>query len=233
MKRPSGLLSKLALIVCMVGLAAIPAWAAQPDPADLAAKVQERYKSVQSLQADYSRTSRMVAGGGQSARLVEAKGRLFWQRPTSLRMEQDQPRLELVVTTPQGVWWVRPQRKRADLYPLEQFTTGLRSLLDTLGGLAKVEEAFKLEKPTQAESAAASGPLLVLSPKERRVDLKRLVVWFDADELLLKGFRLVSLMGDVTEYRLSEVQVNPELAKDAFSYEAPAGFKVRDHRPRN
>jgi chaperone LolA len=223
----------LMLTLCLACMEVCPAWATKlEDATGLAAKVQERYKSVQSLLADYTRISRMVAGGGQSARLVEAKGRLFWKRPTSLRMEQDEPRLELVVTTQQGVWWARPQRKRADLYPLKQFTTGLKSLLDTLGGLARVDEAFKLEKPTKQEIETASGPLLVLSPKKKRVDLKRLVVWFDSDELILKGFRLVSLMGDVTEYRMSNVQVNLELPKDTFTYKVPSGFKVRDHRPR-
>jgi outer membrane lipoprotein-sorting protein len=224
----------LFLIFCMACLVSSPAWAegSQSAAQALAAKVQKRYETVQSLKADYTRTSRMVAGGGQSARLVEASGRLVWQRPMGLRMEQDEPRQELVVTTAQGVWWARPQRKRADLYPLEQFTTGLQSLLDILGGLARVEQNFKLEKPDQEEIAAAKGPLLVLSPRERRVDLKRLVVWFDAGELLLKGFRLVSLMGDVTEYRLSKVEVNPDLAQDTFAYKVPPGFKARDHRPR-
>ena len=232
MKSLAGLFWGTLLILGLAWLAAAPAWAGQPDPGELAAKVQERYKTVQSLKADYARTSRMVAGGGQSARLVEALGRLYWQRPTSLRMEQSEPREELVVTTPLGVWWARPKRKRADLYPLSQFTTGLQSLLDALGGLSKVDEAFNLEQPTQAEIAAASGPLLVLSPKEQRVDLKRLLIWFDSDGLLIKGFRLVSLMGDQTEYNLKNLQVNPDFAGDTFTYKAPAGFTIRDHRPR-
>jgi len=208
------------------------AGAAQSDPATLAAQVQKRYQKVQALSADYTRTSRFVAGGGQSAREVEAVGRLFWQRPVSLRMDQSEPRAEQVVTTPQGVWWIRPQRNRADLYPMEQFTTGLKPLLDALGGLAKVEEDFKLEQATPEETAAAEGPLLVLGPKAKRVDLKRLVVWFDAKELLLKGFRITSLVGDVTEYRLSNLAVNPALPAQTFQYTPPTGLQVRDHRPR-
>ncbi|KMY69011.1 hypothetical protein AAU61_05565 [Desulfocarbo indianensis] len=220
------------VIVGLILAAPLAALAAGGQAAELAASVQKRYQKVHSLSADYTRHSRFLAGGGQGAREVEAKGRLFWKRPLSLRLDQAAPKPELVVTTPQGVWWARPQRQRADLYPLAQFTTGLQSLLDILGGLAKVDQSFNLETPTPQESQAASGPLLVLSPKEQRADLQRLVVWFDAKELLLKGFRMTSLVGDVTEYNLSGVVVNPELAGDAFSYIPPADFQVRDHRPR-
>jgi outer membrane lipoprotein carrier protein len=208
------------------------AQAEQSGAADLASQVQKRYQKVQALSADYTRSSRFVASGGQAASEVKAIGRLYWQRPLSLRMDQAEPKAEQVVTTPQGVWWVRPQRKRADLYPMEQFTTGLQPLMDALGGLAKVDQDFNLEQPTPGETAAAGGPLLVLSPKKKRVDLKRLVLWFDAKEILLKGFRIISLVGDVTEYRLISLQVNPALPKGTFSYTPPAGFQVRDHRPR-
>lgn len=229
MKRTMTLLASLLAALC--ALAAVPAVAAAP-PAELAARVQQRYQTIHSLRADYLRLSRFVAGGGQSARQVRASGRLVWQRPLSLRMEQDKPRRELVVTTPQGVWWARPQRRRADLYPLKQFTTGLQSLLDALGGLAKVDQAFHLVKPTPADLPPDSGLVLVLSPKERRADLKRLVVWFDAQKLTLKGFRIVSLVGDVTEYHLHDLKVNPELPAGTFRYTPPPDFKVRDHRPR-
>lgn len=233
MTRIQSFCCSLILLFCAGVFWASPAPAAQSDSAaDLAAKVQKRYEKVQALSAEYTRTSRFVAGGGQSARQVRAMGQLFWRRPVSLRMDQAEPKAEQVVTTPQGVWWVRLERKRADLYPLEQFTTGLQSLLDVLGGLAKVDQAFKLEPPTPEETALADGPVLVLSPKVKRVDLKRLVVWFDAKELLLKGFRMKSLVGDVTEYRLNNLKVNPEMPADTFTYKPSAGLKVRDHRPR-
>jgi outer membrane lipoprotein-sorting protein len=232
MTRAKAFCWSLLLSLCAGMLLCSAALAAQPDAADLAAKVQKRYQKVQALTADYNRTSRFMAGGGQAARQVKAKGRLFWRRPVSLRMEQAEPKAEQVVTAPQGVWWVRPKRKRADLYPLEQFTAGLKSLLDVLGGLAKVDQDFRLEPPTPAESALSDGPVLALSPKVKRVDLKRLVVWFDAKEMLLKGFRMKSLVGDVTEYRLTNLKINPDMPDEIFTYKPPVGFKVRDHRPR-
>ncbi len=227
----SRLLAALFCLACL-GLAGPAGAQDTATPQQLAAKVQARYQTIHSLKADYQRRSRFQATAGQPGRVVEAKGKLTWARPLSLRLLQLEPRRELVVTTRQGVWWSRPQRRRADLYPLEQFTSGLRSLLDALGGLARLEESFILEKPDAEEMALGQGgPVLVLQPQKARVDLKRLVVWFSPD-LVLKGFRIISLMGDVTEYQLSRVKVNPPLSPETFSFTPDPGFTIRDHRPR-
>ncbi len=219
-KRPSVILA----LLC--GLALYLAGAA------LAAKVQQRYQQVQGLAADYQRKSLFVATGSDSERSVEGSGRLLWGRPIDLRLEQDEPRREIILARGPQVWWVRPDRGRADLYPLDRFTTGLRSLLDALGGLAKVDEAFVVEQPQPGEAPEGEDvQTLALRPKENRADLKRLVLWFDSKDLLLKGFRTTSIIGDITEYQFSAVQANPRLTADSFQYNPPADYKVTDHRP--
>lgn len=205
----------------------------QAEAAALAAKVQARYQQINNLSAAYHRKSLFVAAGNDSERTVEGQGHLLWARPTSLRLEQDEPRKELIVTQQGSVWWVRPQRGRADVYPLDRFTSGLRSLMDALGGLARVDESFTVESPTDEDrpASALGQNILVLKPKERRADLKRLVLWFSPEDMVLQGFRLISLIGDITEYRLQEVRVNVSLATDSFAYQAPPDYKLTDHRP--
>lgn len=205
----------------------------QAEAAALAAKVQARYQQIHNLSAAYHRKSLFVAAGNDSERTVEGQGSLLWARPTSLRLEQEEPRKELIVTQQGSVWWVRPQRGRADVYPLDRFTTGLRSLMDALGGLARVDESFTVEPPGDEDrpASAVAQNVLVLKPKEKRADLKRLVLWFSPEDMVLQGFRLVSLIGDITEYRLQEVRVNVGLAADSFVYQAPSDYKLTDHRP--
>jgi outer membrane lipoprotein-sorting protein len=203
------------------------------EPAEVALKIQERYQDIHAIKASYQRHSRFVATGSQLNRDVKGAGVLYWSRPTNLRLEQKTPKQELIVSADQGVWWVRESRQRADLYPKEQFTSGLKPLLDALGGLAALDQDFNLEKPEQEHQGPDQDSLvLVLSPKQRRVDLKTLVLWFERDSLLLKGFRITSLVGDVTQYLFHDLEVNPELGEDFFVYEPPADFRVRDHHRR-
>lgn len=216
-----------------------PPPAGQPGPAPalaeaqaLAARVQARYQGINTLAAQFARKSLFVAAGNDGERTVDGSGALLWARPTSLRLQQETPRPELILAQQGSVWWVRAQRGRADVYPIERFTTGLRSLLDILGGLARVEESFTVEPPEEGDRPAGDGELtLVLKPKENRADIKRLVLWFAAEQTTLAGFRIVNIIGDVTEYRFSQVQVNPPLGPETFAYQPPADYRVTDHRP--
>lgn len=206
--------------------------AAQAEAVALAGRIQARYQQINGLSAQYLRKSLFVAAGSDGERTVEGSGLMLWAKPTSLRLQQEKPRQELILTQQGSVWWVRPQRGRADVYPLERFTSGLRSLLDALGGLARVDESFTVEAAEEGDHLAGGDALtLALRPKENRADLKRLVLWFSPEELVLAGFKIVNVIGDVTEYRFEQVQVNPPLGSDSFAYQPPADYKVTDHRP--
>lgn len=223
-------LTFVALMIAALVLAGGAAWA--ETPSQLAKRVQKANQKLNSLTAAYTRISRFVAVGPNSGRQVRASGSLLWGRPWNLRLAQDKPREQLVVANDKIVWWVRASHKRADIYPVEQFTSGLKPLMEALGGLASLEETFVVDTPSPKEAAVLEGALtLALVPKVKRADLARLVVWFDAKTLLPRGFRMVTLVGDVTEYRLKEVKANPSVPADSFTYKPPEGFKVRDHRP--
>jgi outer membrane lipoprotein-sorting protein len=222
-------------LACLVtaGLPAVGQCGRAEDVSDLAARIQKRYQNVKSLAADYSRASRFVSLGAQGGREVSGSGRLLWARPVKLRLEQDSPRRELIIAGGGMAWWVRPQRKRADLYPLGRFTGGLTSLLDALGGLSRLDKDFKvsLAAPALAAEAPAGSLVLSLEPRHQRADLKQLLLWFGPEDLLLRGFAIYNLVGDVTIYRLERVRINvPAPAKD-FAYQPPVDYRVADHRP--
>lgn len=228
----------IAIIAICVLLAAAPAQATGKTASDsfslLAQRVQERYRRVRSLSADYQRASSFVSLGNQSGgRKVTGSGRLTWARPLKLRLEQDTPRQELIITGGDAAWWVRPQRKQADLYPLSQFTGGLTSLLDALGGLDSLEKDYKVHEASAKDAAAApqGSVLLSLEPRQRRADLKDLVLIFAKDGLALRGFVIYNLVGDRTAYTFSDLKINPATTPEMFAYEPPVDYRMVDHRP--
>lgn len=225
----------LALMLTAGGWSATSSPAAAEDPAALAQRIQARYQQVNSLAADYTRTSRFVALADQPGRQVKGSGRLLWARPLRLRLEQDRPRQEMILVLEARAWWLRPDRQQADLYALESFTSGLTSLLQALGGLGYLQRDFSVDAPDPA--LAAGGPAgalsLVLTPRQRRADLKQLVLWFNGDTLLLAGFKIINLVGDVTSYRLGSPKVNVPVNDELFSFSPPQGWQVVDHRPRS
>ncbi|MCB2193831.1 MAG: outer membrane lipoprotein carrier protein LolA [Deltaproteobacteria bacterium] len=229
------ILAALAVLLLLGQGVALATTSQQPEsPSLLAQRVQERYRKVQSLAADYKRASNFVSLGAQSGgRKVTGSGRLVWARPLKLRLEQAAPRQEMIITGGDAAWWVRPQRKQADLYPLSQFTSGLTSLLDALGGLASLEMDYKVGQASVKEAKAApEGSLLLsLEPRHRRADLKELVLIFAKDDLALRGFVIYNLVGDRTAYSFSNLQINPVTTPQMFAYEPPVDYRVVDHRP--
>ncbi len=218
-------------MVLALGLIMLAAPALAETPAQTAERIQKRYRDIESISANYTRKSKFAASGSIFKSEVEGGGWIAWAKPYSLRLDQREPKKELIVTTSQGIWWVREERSQADLYPTEQFTANLRPVWDSLGGLSSITDTFNLEKATAKEAGLAPGSLaLALTPKQARADLNRLVLFFDTDSLLLKGFRIVNLIGDVTDYRFSNMDVNPKLPTWTFNYSPPNEYAILDHR---
>jgi outer membrane lipoprotein-sorting protein len=227
-----------AALAALVLLGSGAAWATSSkqaeSPALLAQRVQERYRSVQSMAADYQRSSSFVSLGAQSGgREVVGSGHLIWARPLKLRLDQEKPRREMIITGGGEAWWVRPGRKQADLYPLSQFTSGLTSLLDALGGLSGLEQDYKVGEASvkDRDAAPVGSVLLSLEPRQQRADLKELVLIFAGDDLTLRGFVIYNLVGDRTAYNFFKLQINPAVDPAMFAYEPSADYRLVDHRP--
>jgi outer membrane lipoprotein carrier protein len=198
----------------------------------LAAQVQQDYARIKTLRAEFIRRSDYVAMGNEGERQVEGSGTLLWASPLRLRLEQFNPSPEMVVADGVNVWWVRPERSRADVYPIDSFTGNLLSLLEVLGGLAGIDEKFFLEEPQPSELSQLAGELtLVLRPRENRPDLHRLILWLDGKSRELRGFKFSNVVGDSTMYRFSRLELNPSFAASAFSYTPPDDYRVNDQRP--
>jgi outer membrane lipoprotein-sorting protein len=208
---------------------AVPAMAETPE--ETAARIQKHYKDIEAISANYTRQSSFAASGSIFKSKVAGGGWIAFAKPYSLRLDQREPRPELIVTTSQGIWWVREERKQAEIYPSEQFSTNLRPVWDSLGGLGSITDTFNLTTPTDEEiELEPDSIVLALEPKKARADLSRLVILFDSDTLLVIGFRIVNLIGDVTDYRFSNVEVNPKLPPWTFNYTPPSDFAILDHR---
>jgi outer membrane lipoprotein carrier protein len=220
----------LGFFLCAAG-AGGEAFASSPEPQALAAGLERTYNGIKAMRADFIRHSQYVAMGNEGDRQVQGSGTLLWASPFNRRLEQTSPSQELVVADGVKVWWVRPERSRADVYSIDRFTGNLLSLLEVLGGLAGISEKFFLEEPENSELSRVEGELtLVLRPKENRPDLQRLVLWLDAAGRQLKGFQFSNVVGDSTMYRFNRLELNPALDSHLFRYTPPADYRVNDQR---
>ena len=91
--------------VIVLGLILLAAPVLAETPAESASRIQERYKSIEAISANYTRKSKFAASGSIFKSEVQGGGWIAWAKPYSLHLDQRTPKRELIVTTSQGIWW--------------------------------------------------------------------------------------------------------------------------------
>jgi len=230
LKRRSALVLFIFLWMFAPGL--LSGAAAQSESEEILTALQHRYADVTSLTADYTRVTSTPAMEGvfQTSAKHTASGLLMFKKPAELILSQAAPRTEKLVTDGRTVWWYIPEENLVHRYTNVDLHGELKPLLDFLGGLGGLEGHFTV-KVTPAGTGEEKNHRLDLHRLQEGSGPARITVWFEPQELTLVGFRLTSVMGETTDFSLSNVQFNPELEDGLFYFRIPPGAEVIDEEP--
>jgi outer membrane lipoprotein-sorting protein len=218
--------SKILLLILGLVLLCSPN-AAAVDEKEIMAAIQHRHTGFTTLAADYTRVTRTAAMDNifQSSSKQSAAGVLKFKKPARLRLDQNRPRVEELVSDGQTVWWYIKDEKLVHKYVNVDLYGEMKPLPDFLGGMSSLEGHYQV-KVTPASSG---------KEVNHRLDLKRIdsgsgptgiTAWFRPDNYILAGFRLTSLTGDTTDFTLNNVQLGRNLPDNEFSFRPPAGVQV-------
>ncbi len=206
-----------ALLFAML-LAARPA-AAQVTAHDLAAKVDQRYDHIHTLEARFEET---YAGAGMKR---TESGTLLLKKPGRMRWNYDQPRPKLFLTDGQSAWFYVPGEKQARRTPIKQLDD-LRSPLRYLLGKTKLEKELEgLSLATDVQPIQAGDYVLRGIPKGMRERVQQTLLEITPDGLITR-IKVEELDGSVTEFRFLQQQPNVEIADQQFRFTPPAGVEV-------
>jgi outer membrane lipoprotein-sorting protein len=228
------------LIILGWGLAAalVPPAQAAPDQAQLQKvldQIKVTYRKLVSYSADYVRTTRSQTMGptGPTTRIVKATGKIFFARfgqpgrwgRMMVRLDQEAPREEKLMSDGLKLWWYRPWQQRAYEYSVTRHSGSLRPVLDFLQGLSGLENSFRIQWHRQ-KKLARDLYAIIIEPKNPRPDLKFMVFYLNKKDLILKGFLMVNFMGTRTEYTFTKINTSRKLAPSFFRFKRPRGVKI-------
>jgi len=227
-----GLVLVLILFLWIFAPGLLSGAAAGNDAEEILTALQHRYVHVTSLTADYTRVTSTPAMEGvfQTSAKHTASGLLMFKKPAQLILSQAAPRTEKLVTDGGTVWWYIPEENVVHRYTNVDLHGELKPLLDFLGGLGRLEGHFTV-KVTPAGTDGQKHHRLELHRLQEGSGPARITVWFEPQELNLAGFRLTSVMGETTDFNLSNVQFNPEFEDGLFYFRIPPGAEVIDEEP--
>jgi len=200
-------------IVLMVGIATA---ATAPE---IAARVDQRYNHLETLQADFTET---YHGAGVSK---TESGVLWLKRPGKMLWDYREPRAKVFVSDGKSAWFYVPgerQARKAAVKKLDDLRSPLRFLL----GKSKLEKELSgLSLAAEVSPATPGNVVLGGVPKGMEDRVSSVLM-----EVTPKGeiARIVvnEVDGASTEYRFDNQRENQPIADERFRFAPPPGVEL-------
>jgi outer membrane lipoprotein-sorting protein len=192
---------------------------------DLLQGVKNRYRDLPGFSVAYTREilTKSMALLGDEVKSDVAEGQIFFKPPYFLKIQQEIPRPETVVSDGELLWWYIPDKKQAYRYPSNKLGEELRLLVDIFYGLRQVEESFKISL-VETKDKELSWIRLIPDPAWPQIkEIKLAVVRGDHRIHVVETHNLV---GGITRFTLGTPVAQEDFEKDFFIFSLPEGTQV-------
>lgn len=181
-------------------------------------KVEDTYENLKDFRTDFNQT--VLVDSADSG--YTTMGKLWVKKPARFRLELEH---QTMVSDGDTLWTYVPVHQQV-----------LVDQADTSAGITRPDQLFlNYFKEADAELAREEDLnehhcyLLHLKPKKNEA-ISSLRVWVDQKTWLPARLEVTQEDGMITDYRFTDVQVNPGLADSLFLFRAPPEVEVIDLR---
>jgi len=189
--------------------------------------IRKRYGHLPGLTIPYKREiiTKSMAMLGEKMSKDLATGLIHFRPPYSLRIQQETPRTEAVITDGKTLWWYIPQKKQVYQYPSHRAGQELRLLSDIFQGLRRVEESFIVvlsgldnEKEYQ----------LKLTPDPPWSQIEQIHLSVKQSDFRIRVVEIHNYLGSITRFILGDLTVQEQFEDGFFRFVVPDGVKVME-----
>jgi outer membrane lipoprotein carrier protein len=192
---------------------------------EILAGIQKRYGDLPGLSIPYKReiiTRSMALLGGSSEADI-ASGQIHFRSPKFLRVQQDTPKPETIISDGNTLWWYIPHKNQVYRYPSHQLGKEIQVLNDIFQGLSAVEESFDVMLMERDE---AGGYQLKLIPNPPWAEIQQIVLSISQEDYTIRKVEIHNQIGGITRFILGDLSVKEKFPEDFFRFVAPEGVKV-------
>ena len=206
----------------ILGFALLPVLSLSAKAVDvkaIAARVDEHYNRLHSLQAEFTETYR---GSGMDR---SESGTLWLKKPGKMRWEYRSPKEKLFVSDGKNAWFYVPgdrQVRKESARKLED----VRSPLAFMLGKTKLEKELRgLSLAPDIEPATAGGLVLRGVPTALGDQISEIVVEVTPDSRIARLI-IAGVDGSSTEYRFNNQKPDVAISDSMFGFQPPLGTEV-------
>jgi outer membrane lipoprotein carrier protein len=196
------ILINLVSLLLLLTFAAFP----QNDASRELKKVQDKYKSLNNLSADF-------------AQMVNNKttltGKLFWQKGNKIRIELKN---STIISDGKSIWNYNKPKKQVIINNAGSTNPSYFNI-----------DNFIYDYPEKCDVTLEEKDLLLVPKKESGLDFQRARIHATAENLI-SSLQVENLAGTRMVIELSNYQLNKNIPDSKFSFSTPEGVKVIDLR---
>jgi chaperone LolA len=205
-------LARLAVAACTLVL--------PPAHAGEAADRAQRYlDELTSLSADFSQT--LLDPSGKVMQV--SQGTLQLKRPGRFRWDYAPPHEQLVIADGKRLWLYDPELEQVTVKTLDATLGSTPAML--LSGTGKLRDAYDVAREYEQDGMS----WVELTPRQTEGDFARVRLAFSGNDL--QRMELTDTLDQTTRIELSNVERNPAIADDLFSFTPPPGTDIVSDSP--
>jgi outer membrane lipoprotein-sorting protein len=187
--------------------------------------VRKHYGSLPGLSLPYERgiITKSMALLGDQMKSDFATGRIFFKPPHFLRIEQEKPAPESVISDGDTLWWYNPKKSEVFRYKSSKLGHELKLLGDIFQGLRGVEESFMV---VLANSGEEGNYRLELTPKPPWPDITHILLTVARGHYRITEMEIHNVIGGLTRFTLGPPTAQKTFERGFFQFEPPEGVRV-------
>lgn len=186
-------------------------------------RVRHEQKQLKTLEARFVQQQE----SSMLAEPEESSGVFSYAAPDRVRWEYLKPTpITVVIRGEQMTTWYK-DLKRAETLKIGRYSNQVFKYLGASGSLDTLLQYFVVRL---APPKAKGEPFrLELDPKYARIKkrLKGMTIWIDSERYFPTHLKYVEADGDVTEYQLRDLKMNPQIPEDRFVLSLPKGTDTK------
>lgn len=189
------------------------------DPAAAVANLQARYAAVESVAADFEQTYH--APGIEQTE----SGVLFMKKPGLMRWEYRDPEEKLFVADGRDSYLYVPADRQVMIRRFsaeELHSTPLQFLL----GRGDIAQSYEVSWEKDFKPRSPGALVLHLMPRRPDAQYAYLVLEYEQSTFDLRRILVKELMGNTSEFVLTNLKTNVRLADKLFQFKIPKGVEV-------
>jgi len=196
----------------------------------LALAASEGEKAILAIQKKYEATKSFRAGFVQKSyvkmmnQTVEALGEVEIKKPGRMKWVYSAPDPQVLVSDQKTLWLYLPDDNQVTKMTLESIYSSNAPAL-FLAGRGKLTDTFDVVRVVK-EGAETT---LVLTPKKADDTLEKLLLHAENKSFQIVGSTVYDKLGNRTEMRFKNIQVNLDIPDSTFRFQLPAGAELLDY----